>query len=188
VLLFAGFLFWQIAMTERSRLENDAGRGGPPDRRNIDRELTGLKSSIDVLTTSRNLQLGNLERFHEQVSELTRRQGLVSVLTDLSGQQLVSSRLPWGSPLPRSNLPWDKAAIESGRPFVTDLFRGAVGGENLFAIVTGVPIEGKPTYVLNFSLGIDRLQRILGRGGAAPGRDGLHRRSPGAHHGPQRPT
>lgn len=161
VLLFAAFLFWQVAATERARIEGDASDGSRSVAAALDRELAGLFASVDVLAMSADLQSADFEAFHRQAAALDRRQNITMILTDMSGQQVVNSQQSWGSALPRTNVPFDRAALQTGRPFVTDLYRGAVTGTPVFAIVTSVMKEGQPAYVLIFALDLDRLTRLL---------------------------
>lgn len=167
VLLFAAFLFWQVAATERARIEGDAADGSKNIAAALDRELAGLFASIDVLSLSASLQNDDFESFHRQTAALDRRQEITTIVTDMSGQQLVNSRVSWGLPLPRTNVPFDRASLQAGRPVVTDLSRGAVTGTPVFAVVTSVMKEGRPAYVLIFALDLDRLSRLL-RDGDVP--------------------
>ena len=161
IICFSGFLFWRVAVNERDRLETDAAERARSVAISIDRELTGLFASLDVLSLSAHIQGEDFESFYKQATEVAARQGMVPVLSDMSGQQLVNLRVPWGTALPKSNLPRDEAMLARGRPFVTDAFAGAVSGKPGFAVATAVLRDGKPAYILSFSLELDRLQRIL---------------------------
>ncbi len=161
VLFFAAFLFWQVAATERARIESEASNGSKSIAAALDREFAGLFASIDVMSLSANLQSGDFEAFHRQAAVLDRRQNITMILTDMSGQQLVNSQMPWGTPLPRTNVQFDPAALQAGRPVVTDLYRGAATGTPVFAVVTSVMKESRPAYVLIFGLDPDRLGRLL---------------------------
>ncbi len=169
ILIFVAFLLWQIAATERSRLEEEASETARNVAVAVDREMTGLLASLDVLSLSVYLQSGDLEAFHAQARQLADRQGIIPVLADLSGQQLVSARVPWGVPLPRTNLPIDRDALAAGRTFITDIFQGQLSNQPIFAIATAVRRADQPIYVLYFSLSLDRLQRILSQTEIAPG-------------------
>ena len=168
VLAFAGFLLWQIASTERTRLEEEASDIARSVALAVDREFTGLLASLDVLSTSAYLKADDLAGFAEQASELARRQNIVPVLSDVSGQQLVNARLPFGSALPKTNLPWDERAIAAGRPYITDLFTGQISAAPIFAVTTSILRDGRPRYVLNFSLSPERLQRVIADADIAP--------------------
>src|SRR4051812_42874727 len=162
IICFAGFLFWRVAVNERDRLEADAAQRARSVAIALDRELTGLVASLDVLSLSGYIQSGDFESFYKQAAEVAARQGMVPVLSELSGQQIVNLRVPWGSPLPKSNLPVDATLIAQGRPFVTDAFQGALSGRPAFAVATSILRDGRPAYILSFSLEPKRLQRIFG--------------------------
>ncbi|MDB5510828.1 MAG: fhlA [Enterovirga sp.] len=161
LLVILAFLLWQVASNERSRLEENAASIAQDIAVAVDRDITGLLASLDVLALSSSLQSGDLAAFQRQAAKLAERQGIVPVLNDLDRNQLVNVRVPWGSPLGRTNLPWDEDAIRAGRPWVTDIFEGRVAKRPVFAVAAPVMRDGKPAYVLNFSLELDRLQKII---------------------------
>ena len=161
ILLFVGFLLWQFATAERSRLEREAAETARAIASALDRDIAGLIASLDVTATSAYLQSGDLDGFYDQLSELQRRQNITAVLTALDGQQLVNVRVPKGTPLPKTNLPWDQDAIRTARPYVTNLFTGVISNQQVFAVATGIQVRGELAYVLNFSFGTERLLAIL---------------------------
>ena len=167
ILLFTAFLLWQVASAERSRLEGEAGDLAGAIAVAIDRDVTGVIAAMNVLSSSAFLEKGDLENFHRQASGLQGRLGISPVLADLSGQQLVNTRLPWGSALPKTNVPIDAEALARGRPYVTDSFIGQVSRERLSAIVNSVSVAGEPRYVLIFALAVDRFDRILADAGVS---------------------
>jgi hypothetical protein len=120
-----------------------------------------LSASLETLAASSFLSSGDLAGFRGQAEQLAERQAVASVLIDLSGQQLVNTRLAAGVALPKTQVPWTLAEAETGRPFVTDLFVGAVVGRPLFALAIGVRAEGRLRYLLAFGLETDRMRRIL---------------------------
>ncbi|WP_299558946.1 sensor histidine kinase [Enterovirga sp.] len=160
-LLFTAFMLGQFAATERKRLESEASDIAHTVAVAVDRDLTGLFASLDVLSTSAHLQNGDFAGFYNQAAELLRRQGIVTLLTDTTGQQLVNLRLPWGSPLPKTHVNWDVPALTPGRPVVTDLIVGQVTGIQQFLAVASVDRNGAPAYYLLFSVPVERLQRII---------------------------
>ncbi len=169
ILMFVGFLLWQIAANERTRLEEEAFETARNVAISIDRDITGLLASLDVLSLSANLRTGDLEAFYQQAKQLSERQGIMTILYAPSGQQLVNVRVPWGTPLPNAGPPVVIAELEPGKPFVTDLYQGRVSNQPVFS--TGLLVQGDnmARYVLTFSLSVDRLQRILDQLGAPPG-------------------
>jgi signal transduction histidine kinase len=84
------------AVIERRLL--DAAR---VDAAALDREFEAIIRVLDVLGTSPAVAAGDYESFHAEASRVRRGQrGWVSVLLlSPQGQQLVNTRLPWGTPL-----------------------------------------------------------------------------------------
>ena len=70
----------------------------------IDRELLASIRTLEALATSQHLDSGELRKFYEQAKRvLEAHQGWENMLlVDLSGQQLVNLRRPFGSSLPRA--------------------------------------------------------------------------------------
>lgn len=162
VLAFVAVLLWQYTSAEQARLEGRASALAADVAVSIDRDLTGLLGGLDVLSLSRFLTEGDIEGFYEQAKQVQDRQGVIPVLRDLSGQQLVNPRLPFGSPLPTTRIGVDQLAISSGKAQVSDLFIGRTGLEPAFSLVTPVIIAGRPAYLLSLSLPVTRIQQLFG--------------------------
>ncbi len=161
ILAFIGFLLWQYATSERDRLEREAATLARAVANAIDRELSGLSATLDVLSLSPYLQSGELRAFYDQAKQVEDRQGVISVLRDPSGQQLVNTRRDFGGPLPTATLPIDKQVLSSRRLEISGLFTGAVANQPLFAIVTPVIRDGQPAYLLSLSLDVARIATII---------------------------
>src|SRR3970040_1500305 len=88
----------------------------------IDRELLASIRTLEALATSQHLDSGELRKFYEQarrVLEADRRWNNM-LLVDLSGQQLVNLRRPFGSALPRSGAPENiQQGSETAQPAVS---------------------------------------------------------------------
>jgi signal transduction histidine kinase len=164
ILGFVAILLWQIAVTERARLETEAVALARATRVAIDRELAGLSASLQVLALSRYLRERDLAGFYEQAAEMRDRLGIIASLRDASGQQLLNTRRPFGETLPRANIPdpepgaWTRQDI-----VVSDVFVGALAQQPLFAVQVQVPRgrEAEPPDILSLSLPVARIRQIL---------------------------
>ncbi|HYI81911.1 MAG TPA: PAS domain-containing protein, partial [Acetobacteraceae bacterium] len=173
VTLFVGVLLWRFADAERARLEAQASTIAQAATLAVDRELAGLISTTEVISLFGSLQADDLETFHAQATAIQRRTGIDMVLRDLSGQQLVNTRRPWGEALPSSLLQFDAEAQRTDRPVVSDLFSGAVAQAPLFAIGksvrrgaaadagSGTAARGEVAYLLSLSLPVERVRQAL---------------------------
>ena len=83
ILLLLGVVLWRFATAEQTRLEREASDLASAIAIGLDRELTGIFASLDVLSTSAHLQSRDFEAFHKQASILLERRGIVTVLTEV---------------------------------------------------------------------------------------------------------
>lgn len=161
VLIFVAFLLWQYTATERTRLESRATDLAGDVTVAIDRELTGLLAGLDVLALSRYLQDGDLKGFYDQARQVEERQGVIPVLRDVKGQQLVNTRRPFGEALPVANLTIDDKVLTTGKAQISDLFIGKITNEPLFAVVVPVTVGNEVRYTLSLSLPLQRIRALI---------------------------
>lgn len=130
----------------------------------LDRELAGIRITLQVLATAESLQTGDLARFYRQAMEVVRQEDLHVVLRDRDGQQLVNTRVPFGTPLPKANVPTaDDRVLATGRPIISDLFIGAVSKEPLVMVIVPVRRAGEIVYLLNMSIPVKVIGDLLDR-------------------------
>ena len=111
--------------------------------RQVDQELLSRVTALRVLAQSRTIRLDDLSQFDERaaavVDELFPGENIV--LLAPTGQLLASTQAAPGQPLPvRPDMDATRQVIESGRPGVSNLFRGLVTGREVIAI--DVPVKG----------------------------------------------
>jgi signal transduction histidine kinase len=129
----------------------------------LDRDLATIQASLEALATSPALASGDMAAFHAQArSVLKNFTDSDIILADATGQQVVNSFRPPGSPLPKRN-PRDTVAriFETGRPNIGNLFQGAVTGRYLIGVDVPVIQEGRVRYDLAMTLPADRLSALL---------------------------
>lgn len=85
------------------------------------------------------------------------------VVRDLTGQQLVNTRVPWGTPLPKGADPdADKEVIETRLPFVQDLFTGATANRPVLSVRVPVLADESVTHVLSVAFEPAHIAGIIG--------------------------
>ena len=87
--------------------------------------------------------------------------GVNVLLRDLDGQQLVNTRVAWGTPLPREPRAGDREVMETKRPHISGVIIGVVAQEPLFTITVPVLGGDRVTHLLNLSLPLRRLSDLL---------------------------
>jgi PAS domain S-box-containing protein len=161
VIVFAGILLARIAAGERAGQRDAALDIARQIATEIDRELGGLERALQVMTTYRSIDLGDYETLHAQALEVKRILSVEVVVKDQSGQQLVNTRLPLGVPLPVSLPEGDRRALETGKPYVSDLFVGATAGRPIVSINAPILRNGEVTGLINIALDPERLAKVL---------------------------
>ena len=164
VVAFTGVLAHRYTAAERARFEQEAVETARHIAALIDRDLAGLRTALLTLSTSARLRGGDYQGFYHQAEEVRGFVGEHVVLRDLSGQQLVNTRVPWGSPLPRAVLEPDAEVIRTRQPVVSNVYTGAVAGTPLFAVMVPVQKGGEITHLLSLSISTDRLVPLLDKG------------------------
>ncbi len=157
-----GLLAWSYAEAERARLERDALGVAHEILAATDREFSDLIATTKVLALSRSLQRGDLDGFETQARDVYQQIGINIVLRDLQSHQLVNTQLPKGAPLTTNvETESDRVVIETKRPFVSNLFIGAVTREPLFIVNVPVLRDGEIVYFLNLSLEPERMRQVI---------------------------
>jgi len=127
----------------------------------VEREIARREAIALTLSGLPALSHGDLSAFHEYASRIAPTRDKVVVLQDLEGQQLVNTRLPFGSALPKSNLNRER---EDAGPFstvVSNLYFAPVGKQHSFAVQVPVVREGKAIYYLSVAGFASALQSIV---------------------------
>jgi diguanylate cyclase (GGDEF)-like protein len=128
-----------------------------------DRDFANIQASLLALSTSHRLAHGDLGGFHARALQALRDIRAESIMdVDTRGQLLLTTRRPFGEPLPKlASMSLVKQIIESGQPGVSNLYVGAVAGHFIYTI--GVPIkqDGATVSLLAATVGPAQLASIL---------------------------
>src|SRR5215204_6052838 len=85
---------------------------------------------------------------NEEKARAAAQQIIAAVDRELAGQQLVNTRVPWGTPLPKGADPdADKEVIDTRLPFVQDLFTGATANRPVLSVRVPVLADESVTHV-----------------------------------------
>ncbi|MGH8056555.1 MAG: cache domain-containing protein, partial [Candidatus Entotheonellia bacterium] len=130
----------------------------------VDREVEEVTTGLRVLALSRVLAADDLEGFYPQCLDALRflPPGAWIVLSDVHGQQLLNTHVPFGTPLPMTpDMEGLRRVVDSGRPSVSDLIIGPVAKRPMITIDVPVFRVGQVRYVLHAALPAETLGRIL---------------------------
>ncbi len=159
----AGFLVDYAYQAKRTLIEARMLETARALTLTVDQKLLSIQSALRVLATSPHLTTGDLAAFHTQAREVLKDYPEADIImADAAGQQLINTYREFGEPLPRRSVSdIVRRVFESGRPAVTDLYRGAVTKRPLIGIDVPVLLNGKVAFDLAMALPAERLADIL---------------------------
>lgn len=159
--IFASVLFAQYYNSEVSRIEEDLQSEARKLALSVDRDLTGQQYVLQTLSIARLIANRDYEGFYNQALKIRDITGVNILLRDLSGQQLVNTRVPWGAPLPRDAVEGDNEVLTTKKPYITGLITGTVARRPLYTITVPVLDGDRVAYFLHLSLELQRLLELL---------------------------
>ena len=119
VIAFAGIVFSKYYESELNRLEQDLQNDARKLVLTVDRELSGHLLVLQTLSVSQRIAQRDYAGFYNQAQQVKEFSGINILLRDLDGQQLVNTRVPWGTPLPRNPAEGDTEVVATKRPYIT---------------------------------------------------------------------
>jgi signal transduction histidine kinase len=138
----------------------------------LDREMARREAILQTLADAQALHRGEMRRFYDHVSDVAKRTGSTIILSDLAGQQIVNTRLPFGVKLP-VNLAIEReyrAAHGNEGTYISDLYMAPIthSGYN-FAVEVPVRHDGRIVYLLSLTASSGQMQKVLSEGRLPPG-------------------
>jgi signal transduction histidine kinase len=164
--LLTGILVWRAFDNNRTVTERRLLESARVDAAAIDREFAGIIRILEALATSPALDRHDLEAFHEDASRVHATQsGWYSiVLLSLAGQQLVSTRVAWGTPLLQVNERDALKNLVNEEPAVGVIGPPSRGSpEHVFAVRVPVLRQGILKYALSAVVSVETLERVVPR-------------------------
>ncbi|MEQ9609558.1 MAG: sensor histidine kinase [Kiloniellaceae bacterium] len=145
VLAFAALLLAQLQLNERAGLESRTEREAQLLATAVGHTLQEMTTTLQVLVTSPELSTGDLEAFHNRAQAALRHGSLFVILVDEDGQQLLNTRVPYGTSLGKtSNMTSLEAALQTGAIQVSDVFYGATSQRWVFNVIIPLPDDAAP--------------------------------------------
>lgn len=161
VTLFAGILLSRFSDAERLRYRGAALYASERIAGAVDRELAALEAALQALSTGRSFIERAYDRFYDRAIEGKRIIGADVILKDAKGQQLINTRVAFGTALPSSLQDHEVRALRQNKPEVSDLFIGAFSQKAVISIAVPLGREGEPAYLLVIAIDPERLVDVL---------------------------
>jgi signal transduction histidine kinase/CheY-like chemotaxis protein len=149
-LFFTGLLVYRAASGEREVLTQIMRDGAAVVAGDLDRRVVSLVSFAEAIGNARMLQIDDLAQFYARWSREVNRESLTASLYTPTGEQVVNTTVPFGTPLPA-----DPEAIhhvvETGEMEITGFVRTASTGAGV-SINLPIRRDGALIYVLSLQI------------------------------------
>jgi signal transduction histidine kinase/ActR/RegA family two-component response regulator len=164
LLVFTTWIVLELHREERARAERGLTDTARALSLAVDGEVAAIVAALEALSTSRDLDAGNLRAFHEQAMTLqSRAEGWVSIgLSDAAGTTQLDLRVPPGSAPPPADAQRDdiRRVVSTKRPVVGDAF-ASPGGPWVLPVHVPVLRNGVARNVLTASVSTTELRDVL---------------------------
>jgi two-component sensor histidine kinase len=128
----------------------------------IDRELDRATVTLETLATSTALAKDDFSAFHAQASRALMRDKAGILLVDRSLQQLLNTRAPYGTTLPRTVDPETAQRVfDTKQRQVSDLVFGVISRQPVINVEVPILVEDDVRYVLIMALDAARFEQLL---------------------------
>lgn len=130
----------------------------------LDKEMTERVKILEALSRSPTITQNNLQEFYRFSKEVAPTRDVVIVVSDLSGQQLMNTRAPYGV----GNLPKITESVMALRQdmgpdsaIVSNVYLAPLGKQHSFAVQIPVVRDGRVLFYLSMGNFTSHLQKLL---------------------------
>jgi len=128
----------------------------------VDREIRGMMTTLRVLASGNSLRDDDLQRFHIRARIALQDTGSHVVVLDEDLNQIVNTRVPFGTPLGRTSDPaLVRFAEEQQTPLVSDGFYGRVAERWVFDVILPPSVSLRPNRYLIMTQDAQNLSGVL---------------------------
>jgi C4-dicarboxylate-specific signal transduction histidine kinase len=159
----AGLLIFNFYSHEQAQLTRHAISRARALISVVDRDFASTGAALQALGTSHRLASGDLGGFHARALEVLRDMHADSItVVGLDGQLLLSTRLPFGAPLPKlASAPLLRRVLQTGRPGNSDLYLGPEVGTPIYTVAVPVLRDGSMALLLTANAAPARMSSML---------------------------
>ena len=116
----------------------------------IDTDISRATAVLQVLANSQSLASGDRKRFYDEAAQANAGPGAWIILYDEGGQQLINTRVPYGSTLPSRPDPAQVTALfASGKVSVSNMRWGAVLKNNFVMVERAITSRSGERFVIS---------------------------------------
>ncbi|RVH16905.1 sensor histidine kinase [Sinorhizobium meliloti] len=135
----------------------------------VEREVDGMLTTLRVLAKSGAVDLADMRGLYERASVALADTDSHLIIVDANHDLLLSTRVPFGTPLGRASDPEIDLALQSTAPLVSGVFPSEVGRGWVFTVYLPVTTPDGKKYLLGLRQDAERMTRAVNRDTLSPG-------------------
>lgn len=137
----------------------------------VEREIDGMLTTLKALSPGNEIDPSDLVALHARATTALAGTGNSLLVIDRSGQQLLNTRVPFGTPLGTTSDPTSaQQAFQTGQPMVSDVFFGRTASRWVYNVYLPVKTPlGNPDYLLTLAGDASNMQKAVNRDILSPG-------------------
>ncbi|MGQ3212227.1 MAG: sensor histidine kinase [Shinella sp.] len=138
--------------------------------RAVEREIAGMFSTLNFLSTSDGLQKGDYAALHGQASKALEGTDIYFLVIDQTMHQLLNTRVPYGTPLNMASEPVSAGlALARGERMVSDIFFGKTAQQWVFNVYQPMELADGRRVLLTLTKNAEALRRAVNPDILSPG-------------------
>lgn len=161
-LIFAAVLLQRNSQAQQTMVTTLAEATAGSIAETVDRQLNGMLTTLRVLSTSHALERDDLADFYRRAAVSLEGTGTYLIVTDESFNQLINTRVPFGTQLgPIGDTQAAARAMATGEGTISGAFRGETAQRWVFNVVLPMPFESGRVRLLILTQDAERLSSTL---------------------------
>lgn len=138
--------------------------------RAVEREISGMFSTLNFLATSETLQKRDYAALHAQASKALEGTDVYFLVIDQTMRQLLNTRVPYGTALNATSEPVSAGlALARGERMVSDIFFGKTAQQWVFNVYLPMRLQNGQHVLLTLTKNADALRRAVNPDILSPG-------------------
>lgn len=159
---FSSYLVARSEQQKRAQIDQQLVQASSDLTNDVEREFERILTLLDTLALSSALKERDFASFHATATSAVKRLGTNVILVDAGSVQLLNTRVPYGTPLPRLTDVISVSAVRSTKaPVISNVFIGAVANRPVFNVLLPLTHSTLTDHILIIAVDADHLLKIM---------------------------
>ncbi|MEI3854219.1 sensor histidine kinase [Ensifer sp. CCNWLY38] len=137
----------------------------------VERDIEGMLTTLKVLSTSQEIEDGNMEAFYRRAATALAETDSYLIVIDRKHNQRLNTRVPFGAQLSKAS---DTGSVEraftnNGAPLVSNVFFGQTAGKWVFNVYLPAKLATGEEYLLALTQNAENMAKAVNRDTLSPG-------------------